>query len=331
MEYDTILRGDALAVLKTLPDECVQACVTSPPYFGLRQYDGVAPSIWPDTLGAIVTPPCADDTHEWHTTRYYREGGNARATSAAFTKPGAENMRRLKEARWRDDTFCSRCGAWRGCLGQERLVEQYVAHVAAILDDARRVLKSSGLLYLNLGDSYYYSRTASRDGAQRGWTIPGKSLIGVPWRVAIALQERGWILRNDVIWHRVNALAEPSAKDRAHRRHEHIFIFAKSRRVHFDRSQLDGEEDVWTIPIAREDVLGHSAPFPRALASRCIRTGSRAGDTVLDPFIGSGTTAIEALTYRRHYIGIEASATLAAQAERRIMRDAPPSLWGMLA
>ena len=140
-----------------------------------------------------------------------------------------------------------------------------------------------------------------------GWNIPKKSLIGIPWKVTFALQERGWILRSDIIWNRYNSCPEPSAKDRPHRKYEHIFLFAKTRFYSYDRSKLEGEEDVWNIPIDSSNLTEHNASFPSELVRRWILTGSPPGGLVLDPFVGSGTTLQVALNLGRHSIGIDLS------------------------
>jgi len=138
-----------------------------------------------------------------------------------------------------------------------------------------------------------------------GWDIPKKSLIGVPWKVAFSLQQRGWTLRSDIIWNRGNAFAEPTALDRPYRQHEHLFLLTKSRFYSYDRSGLEGDNDVWNIPISRAKLIDHSAPFPAALVKRCLTTGSPEGGHVLDPFVGSGTTLDVALEMKRDCVGIE--------------------------
>lgn len=118
-----------------------------------------------------------------------------------------------------------------------------------------------------------------------GWSIPKKSLIGVPWKVAFAMQERGWTLRSSIIWNRVNAFVEPTARDRPYRQHENIFMFSKSRFYSFDRSEL-AEEDVWSIPISRGRKSEHNARFPDELVRRCVLAGSPPGVGFLTHFWG---------------------------------------------
>lgn len=207
-------------------------------------------------------------------------------------------------------------------IGHEDSAEEYVSRLLSVLDEVHRVLHPEGVFYLNIADTYYSGngqphghdpRSPSRNFMRKklravdrsGWDIPKKSLIGIPWKVAFALQERGWTLRNDIIWNRCNAFAEPTAVDRPHRQYEHIFLLSKSRFYSYDRSALGDEEDVWNIPIERGNDINHNAPFPAELARRCILTGSPPGGFVLDPFVGSGTTLRAALASGRNSIGID--------------------------
>jgi DNA modification methylase len=132
-------------------------------------------------------------------------------------------------------------------------------------------------------------------------------MIGIPWRVALALQADGWTLRSDIIWVRKTAIPEPTSKDRPWRKFEHVFLFAKSTKYHFDREGLGGEEDVWYIEPDRKSLARgtHYAPYPRALVERCISAGCPPGGVVLDPFVGGGTTMDVALAMGRSSIGIE--------------------------
>lgn len=207
-----------------------------------------------------------------------------------------------------------------GQYGLESHPTEYVKKMVEVFREVRRVLKPNGTLWLNLGDSYYSGngqpkgsdpRSPSRNWMRErvrpldvaGLGFPKKSLLGIPWLVALAMQADGWTLRSDVIWCRQTAFPEPSVKDRPHRQHEYLFLFSKSRWYHFDRSALP-EESVWHIAHER-GVKGHSAPFPQELARRCILAGSRPGDIVLDPFMGSGTTAQVALQHGRRALGCE--------------------------
>ena len=220
-----------------------------------------------------------------------------------------------------------------GQLGHEPTPAQYVAQMVDVFRAARDVLADDGTLWLNLGDSYYSGngQPCGRDprSPSRNWMrakvrpldvaglgVPKKSLLGIPWMVAHALQQDGWTLRADIIWCRETAFPEPSVKDRPHRQHEYVFLLSKSRRYFFERSCLP-EESVWHIGHQR-GVHGHSAAFPDELVRRCIEAGSRAGDVVLDPFMGSGTTAAVALQHGRQYLGCELNPEYGALQEQRI-------------
>jgi len=223
-----------------------------------------------------------------------------------------------------------------GQIGHEADLDSFVDVIASVFEEIKRTLKPSGVVWLNLGDSYYSGngqphgsdpRSASRNFIRSklrpldvsGWDIPKKSLCGVPWRVALEMQRRGWTLRADVIWCRPTALAEPSVKDRPARQHEYLFMFSKSRRYYFDRSALK-EESVWHIGHQR-GLDGHSAAFPVELAERCILSGSPPGGVVLDPFAGSGTAGIAAHRNGRDAILLELNPEYAAVAEKRLRAE----------
>lgn len=211
-----------------------------------------------------------------------------------------------------------------GQVGHEDSVQAYIDALMKVFDEVKRTLHPEGVFFLNIGDTYYSGngqphgsdpRSSSRNFArkklrpvdQSGWDIPKKSMIGVPWKVAFAMQERGWTLRSDIIWNRGNAFVEPTARDRPYRQYEHVFMFSKTRFYSFDRSKLV-EEDVWNIPIERSmrsREAGHNAAFPSELARRCIEVGSPVGGHVLDPFVGSGTSIFTALAHDRNAVGVD--------------------------
>lgn len=209
-----------------------------------------------------------------------------------------------------------------GQIGHEPIIQGYVNAIVSCFQQVRRVLRDDGVVFLNLGDTYYsakgkphgldkkhHGRQLSRlqlravDGPGLG--LPRKSLIGIPWRVALAMQNDGWILRSDVVWRRPGALPEPTAHDRPWQTYEHIFVFSKKPRYWFNRDALVGEEDIWHIPPRPDNPGAHFAPFPSALVERCVRCGCPSHGTVLDPFVGSGTTMLVALQMSRNAIGIE--------------------------
>lgn len=211
-----------------------------------------------------------------------------------------------------------------GQFGQEPAIDGYVAHLVETFAEVRRVLTGDGTLWLNMGDTYYSAkgRPHGTDGKHRkrrmtalravdgpGLGLPRKSTIGIPWRVALALQAAGWVLRSPVVWERRTAVPEPTARDRPWRSYEFVFLFTKEPRYFFDRAGLAGEEDVWHIePDRRTPARGlHYAPFPRALVKRCLDVGCPPGGTVLDPFAGGGTALYEALETGRPAVGIDLS------------------------
>jgi len=212
---------------------------------------------------------------------------------------------------------------YEGQLGHEESVETYVEALMKVFDEVRRTLHPEGVFFLNIGDTYYsgngqphgsdpkcssrnFLRTKVRPVDVGGWDIPKKSMIGIPWKVAFAMQQRGWTLRSSIIWNRCNAFSEPTARDRPHRQYEFVFLFSKSRFYSFDRAKLV-EEDVWNIPIERNRRANHNAAFPSELVRRCIEVGSPPGGHVLDPFVGSGTTVLTALENHRNVVGIDMS------------------------
>lgn len=220
--------------------------------------------------------------------------------------------------------YWARDYGYDGQIGHEYTAEEYVSTLANVFDEVKRVLHPEGVFYLNIGDTYYsgngqphgqdprcssrlFMRKKLRAVDRSGWAIPKKSLIGVPWKVAFEMQNRNWTLRSDIIWNRCNAFVEPTARDRPYRQYEHIFMFTKSRFYSYDRSALD-EEDVWNIPIERQNGIKHNASFPKDLVRRCIITGSPPEGRVLDPFVGSGTTLEVALELGRHSVGIDLGA-----------------------
>lgn len=219
--------------------------------------------------------------------------------------------------------FWVRDYGYDGQLGHEESVEAYIGKLMDVFDEVKRTLHPEGMFFLNIGDTYYsgngqphgsdpkcssrnFLRTKKRPVDQSGWDIPKKSMIGIPWKVAFAMQERGWTLRSSIIWNRCNAFVEPTARDRPHRQYEHVFMFTKNRFYSFDRSKLL-EEDVWNIPIERSRRANHNAAFPSELVRRCIEVGSPPGGHILDPFVGSGTTIFTSLANNRNVVGIDMS------------------------
>lgn len=295
----TLYQGDALETLRRLPDGSVHTCVTSPPYWRLRDY-GV-----PGQIGLEPTP------------------------------------------------------------------EEYVEKLVAIFREVRRVLRDDGTLWLNLGDCYTSGGRATRapdrkSGAREMSVRPPtpfglkpKDLVGIPWRVAFALQADGWYLRRDIIWHKPNAMPE-SVKDRPTSAHEYIFLMSKSPDYYYDgeaireplqrpeelnrktparfggavkhkgygtrkhsgneyKGELTGrnKRSVWTVST-KPFKGAHFAVFPPDLIEPCILAGSPPGGVVLDPFFGSGTTGLVAQKHGRQWIGIELNPEYIRIAEERL-------------
>lgn len=225
-----------------------------------------------------------------------------------------------------------------GQIGHESTINGYVAALVRAFSELRRILKPSATFFLNLGDTYYsakgrpHGRDDKHNGRQMmrrhlravdgpGLGLPRKSLIGIPWRVALALQDAGWTLRSTIIWQRPASLPEPTAHDRPWRTFEYIFLFSRSPRYWFHRSGLAGEEDVWKITSRPENPGSHFAPYPVELVERCLDCGCPAGGVVLDPFVGSGTTMIAALARGSGAIGVELKPQYSGYTIERIQRD----------
>jgi site-specific DNA-methyltransferase (cytosine-N4-specific) len=262
-----IFEGDVEAVLRRLPDACVQCIVTSPPYWGLRDY--------------------ADADQ----------------------------------------------------IGLEPSLPHYIDRLRSVFAEARRVLKQDGVLWLNIGDGY--------TSGNRGWRAPDKKnparamsvrpdtpdglkpkdLLGIPWRLAFALQDDGWYLRSDIIWHKPNVTPE-SVKDRPTRAHEYLFMLTRSERYFYDREAImeregGGERNrrtVWSINT-QPFPDAHFATFPPALVEPCILASTRPGDFVLDPFFGSGTSGLAAQQLDRRYVGIELRREYIEIAAKRLNAD----------
>ncbi|MEA5058964.1 MAG: site-specific DNA-methyltransferase [Candidatus Pelethousia sp.] len=222
--------------------------------------------------------------------------------------------------------YCLRDYKIDGQIGLEETVDEYINSLCTIMDEAYRILRKDGLLFLNLGDTYYSGKgkshgTDPKSNKRRfglrpvdksgglGIDIQRKSIIGVPWRVAIEMMARKWVLRTPIIWHREKALPE-SVRDRPRRSYEYVFMFAKDRKYYFNRQPLVDkkfDEDVWTI-LARPKAGGiDTAPYPDELVERCLEIGCPEDGAVFDPFAGSGTTMRVALQTGRQAIGVDLS------------------------
>lgn len=314
----TCLIGDCRDLLPTLPEQSVQMCVTSPPYWGLRDYG----------------------TGQW-------DGGSAECEHRKPVRQGASGVRanraNIAEQNGAYSEVCEECGARRidRQLGLESTPGEYMANMVEVFREVRRVLRDDGTLWLNLGDSYANNPASTGKGRayERAPGLKVKDLCGIPWRVAFALQADGWYLRQDIIWHKPNPMPE-SVRDRCTKAHEYLFLLSKRERYYFDSDAiaepLSGEphapgnialaggkndsghmearvwgangtrnkRSVWTV-TTKPFSGAHFATFPPELVEPCILAGSKPGDTVLDPFMGSGTTAQVAQALGRQWIGCE--------------------------
>lgn len=258
----TLIHGDALSSLHTLESESVQCCVTSPPYWGLRDY-GVDRIIWDETgecdhqWGDSITVNATNhtDKRRWNHTRNGRDELQPTEKRVAWLRTVVDQ-----------GNFCQVCGAWRGSLGLEPTPEMYVSHIVQIFHELKRSLRTDGTLWLNLGDSYATGAGSGRSmggdcfGKQNPvidsaaypknqpnrMPIPGlkpKDLIGIPWRVAFALQADGWYLRSDIIWSKPNPMPE-SVTDRPTRAHEYIFLLSRAQRYFYDAEAIKEEGSI---------------------------------------------------------------------------------------
>lgn len=331
-----IIVGDCLASLRTLPDGAAQCCVTSPPYYGLRDY-GVAgqigleetPEAFVDRLVEVfreVRRVLRDDGTLW-----LNIGDSYSANAGQRTRGGPPSGSSTLRG--------------NGHSGGGRKLHALPA------------IESDG--YARRG------REARARSAFRGGDVKAKDLIGIPWMLAFALRADGWFLRSDIIWHKPNPMPE-SITDRPTSAHEHVFLLSKAERYFYDAEAIREETEpyamkvpdgwdtttgvgghgsihrtgrskggapveirsgrnarnVWTIP-SQPFSGAHFATMPPALAERCIRAGSREGDTILDPFGGAGTTGLVADRLNRNSILCELNPAYAALAADRITADAP--------
>ena len=325
-----ILNGNVIEKMKELETGSVQCVVTSPPYWGLRDYG---------TESVIFG---GDDycEHDWNIKTRTTKNAH-RAGMAKNDKYASENDKKQPDYFISDSGICSKCNAKMGQLGLESTPEEYVENMVEVFSQIKRVLKHDGTVWLNLGDSY---------GDE-------KQLTGIPWRVAFALQADGWCLRQDIIWHKPNPMPE-SVTDRCTKSHEYIFLLTKSSRYFYDadgiseetvthddsirnrditklnntpgRTKMDGlktndyetrnRRSVWKINT-QPYKEAHFAVFPEKLPELCIKAGSSKGDVVLDPFFGSGTTGYVAQRLGRKWIGIELNPEYVKIANKRFAQQ----------
>jgi DNA modification methylase len=247
-------------MLRTLPDESVQMCVTSPPYWGLRNY-GTPPEIWggdPQCEHSFIAVPPRRKRPVDETGHRTDLRGSKQQTSKGTDYTD------------KDTNICSLCGAWKGELGLEPTPELYVEHLTMIFREVRRVLKNNGTLWLNLGDSYMggsewdpISARLKQDRfthTKKAAGYKSKDLIGAPWLTAFSLRADGWYLRKDIIWHKPNPMPE-SVTDRCTSSHEYIFHFAKSKKYYYDAEAIY-EKAVYGSDGRKERSADHNKRVP---------------------------------------------------------------------
>ena len=246
-----IRQGDALQVLKSMPSGSAHCCVTSPPYWTLRDY-GIQPSVWGGDPGC---------EHSWDVETVNTEIGRGNWSQAVNGRGEAQgDISEFREPirATAERGFCRKCGAWKGCLGLEPRLDLYVEHIVTVFCEVFRVLRKDGTLWLNLGDCYTTKphgngptfgtklvNSCNRASSRRdraavippvracGAELKPKDLVGVPWLVAFALRKDGWYLRRDIIWEKPNCMPE-SCKDRPTTSHEYVFLMSKSARYYYD-------------------------------------------------------------------------------------------------
>ncbi len=221
----------------------------------------------------------------------------------------------------------------RGQIGLEATVDEYIGHLVGVFAQVRRVLRDDGILWLNIGDSYTSGgrtwRAPDRKNQARAMQVrpntpiglKPKDLIGVPWRLAFALQSDGWFLRSDIVWEKPNAMPE-SVKDRPTKCHEYLFLLTKSEKYYYDHRAIQDDNGrnrrtVWHINT-QPYPEAHFATFPEALVEPCVQAGSKVGDFILDPFFGTGTVGVVCDKSGRNYVGIDLSPEYVAMAHRRL-------------
>ena len=285
LPLNQVINGDCTEIMRTWPADSIDLVVTSPPYWGLRDYGVETVRVWGDL------PECG---HEWGeslpaTLSDHKNIGFAERSRENFRGGGYKTVA-IAEKHLPSEAgqFCSKCGAWRGSLGLEPHPQLFIDHLVEICREIRRVLKPSGTFWLNLGDTYFSgagksrnpggdskrgmdrvqpasspNRTAVQDGA---WLQPKQKLM-MPARVAIALQHDGWILRSDIIWHKPNHMPS-SVKDRLTTAYEHVFLFAKARRYYFDLDAIRKPFSEGTFLRIRQPNIDNQPGGPKTLTLR---------------------------------------------------------------
>lgn len=349
MRVDYILEGNCLETLKTIPDESVDCCITSPPYYGLRDYG----------------------TGEW-------VGGDPNCPHRRMSKFSEKTTTGHKQEELIGNvgdaiykSVCPLCGAIREDkqVGLEETPDEYIDKLVSVFREIKRILKPEGTLWVNIGDSYNGNKTGNTEVNKHKGVVTNsfkkkiwdgakqKDLIGIPWMLAFALRNDGWYLRQDIIWHKPNPMPE-SVKDRCTKSHEYIFLLSKSPKYYFDYEAIQedsvckddpragaghidyggkrvtdnnsmgqqsfvsisdkrNKRDVWSV-VPSHYKEAHFATFPEELVEPMILAGCPINGIVIDPFMGSGTTAAVARLNKRHYIGCELNKEYIDMAHKRL-------------
>ncbi len=258
----SLILGDSLSILPTLSDKSIDCIITSPPYWGLRDY-------------------------------------------------GTKDQ-----------------------IGLEHSINEYYSNLISVFTELKRILKDDGTLWLNIGDSYTsgnrkYRSVDKKNGARSMSFRPdnpvglkNKDLIGIPWHLVFKLQEIGWYLRCDIIWHKPNAMPE-SVKDRPYRNHEYIFLLSKSEKYYFNNKALVNKDDskilrsVWSINL-NKFYGNHYATFPLDLIEPCIKSSTKENEVVLDPFCGTSTVGEACVMHNRKFIGIDIKKEFIEMSKKRL-------------
>ena len=361
--------GNNLDLLKEIPDQSINCVVTSPPYWGLRDYGTGTWEGGDEDCDHVANPKA--------TKKFGNEEFNKNCPAREMTKT---------KGYYAD--ICPKCGAVRkdNQLGQENTPQKFVENLVVLFREIHRVLRDDGTVWLNLGDSYAGSNgngwkqtLAKTNSSNAGGEnecfrtkyatdskLKPKNLVGIPWRVALALQEDGWILRQDIIWSKPNPMPE-SVRDRCTKSHEYIFLLSKSKKYYYDNEAIKEDAGNWgtrdrtggkytsgAAPILGGNHAGlvgkeweenpkknkrsvwhvapkpfagaHFAVYPKELIEPCVLAGCPEDGTVLDPFSGSGTTGIVAVNSGRKYIGLELNPEYAELSLNRIQDECPNTL-----
>ena len=353
-----ILEGNCIDKLQEINDQSVDCVVTSPPYWGLRDY------------GTSTWKGGKKDCSHFRTSHQSEHTITSQKNIVLY--------RGISDSIYK--SVCKLCGAKRidQQLGLEDTPEEYVQSLVNVFREVKRVLKDDGSVWLNLGDSYYNYRPGKGQSYpkqsvsktnqdlpakcnKRGNKLDGlkeKDLVGIPWRVAFALQDDGWYLRQDIIWAKPNPMPE-SVKDRCTKSHEYIFLLTKRPHYYYDNESIKepvndltniktvggnkyprkyqnvgtsqnvytnngfkNKRSVWTI-TTKPYSEAHFATFPTDIPEICIKASSKEGDTILDMFAGAGTTGLVADRLGRNAILIELNKDYIKLIEDRLHNDAP--------